>query len=94
MFWKGEIDVKDIFEHPDFDSLAAYEAARLVVPKLQAYADSLPLTDVEEKAELEDLIENFTDLSNNTEADTFEFNYLWNQVYDWADYYGVWVGTF
>jgi hypothetical protein len=77
--WQRTLDVKDVWESEDIHLIAQTAADRL-----QALT---PLTD--EFYWLEDkrleLIDELRALAEDENADTRDFDYVWNDLYDWAD---------
>lgn len=75
--WKRKVDVSQWFHD---DALSVAEKAKAIAAHLRPL-----IGDDEEAAELLDM------LAEQDEAD--DFDYVWNDLYDWADAKRVWINT-
>lgn len=78
--WKYTLDVKAAWEKVEKDELAPQEFAGIARDKLKPIAEKEP-----QDAMLKRLISALDAFSNDLNADTDEFDRLWNDVYNWAD---------
>jgi len=87
--WVIKIDIADIWQkYEDDEDFDAFKEA--LIPVLQSKVEEV----VDELGdgvgmEYEDMIQEI----ENTE-DVDEFDYVWQDMYDWADANMVWLGTF
>ena len=88
--WTIKIDVSDLWEkYQDDEDFEAFKEALL--PRLRE-----KLSEVEEELgsgvamEFDDMIDQIEYNADDVE----EFDYIWQDLYDWADANLVWLGTF
>lgn len=88
--WTIKIDVADLWEkYQDDEDFEAFKEA--LFPRLRE-----KLSEVEDKLG-SDVAMEFDDLVDQIEYnadDVEEFDYIWQDLYDWADTNMVWLGTF
>jgi Zn-dependent M32 family carboxypeptidase len=87
--WKFKIDVSEIWQKyeddNDFESFISE-----LIPALKAKQDEVTeKVDEDEAMDYEDML---NDLEGTTDED--EFDFVWQQLYDWADFNKVWIATF
>lgn len=75
--WKKHVDVSQWFHD---DALSVADKAKAITDHLRPL-----IGDDEDAAELLD------ELAHQDDAD--EFDYVWNDLYDWADANRVWINT-
>ena len=88
--WKVQIDVADLWEkYQDDEDFEAFKEA--LIPRFEDKVD-----EVSEKLGEDAAIEfdNFIEQLNYNADDVEEFDYIWQDLYDWADENLVWLGTF
>lgn len=83
--WKYKLKIKDEWEKLNNDKITRSEFSQIVISKLEAFN----ITDDEE---LDDIIFDLELIDNDTT--TVEFDWIWNDLYNWADQevppYGKW----
>jgi hypothetical protein len=84
--WNYEVDIKDIFHNED---LSFTEHRDAIVARFRAQSWFKQLVSEHEDYELSDLIDDLSDTANGA-----EFDEVWNDIYDWADHYRMWIRTF
>jgi hypothetical protein len=77
--WKYKINVKDEFQAAQRGELTFRDVARVACKQLTA----LPVYQTDD--ELMDIVETLEAVAEDTEADADDFDYVWNDLYDWAD---------
>lgn len=88
--WVIKIDVADIWQkYEDDEDFDAFKEELLPILKSKVEEVSKKLGE-EEAMEFEDLV---SEIEYNAD-DEDEFDYIWQQLYDWADSNRVWLGTF
>lgn len=88
--WKYKIDMADTWErYPDEIGFRTLKS--LVVDELNKALEDLRdiIEDEDEIMSLEDLISEI-EITDDEE----EFDPVWTELYDWADYNKVWIATF
>lgn len=89
--WKHTIDMQPEWKQ----SQDGQGSVRAVIQKLSHQCEAMPahLRD----SELEDVLCSFQNLLDNTpedeDVDADEFDYVWSELYDWADEKKVWIKT-
>lgn len=76
--WQRTLDIKDVWDSEDIPLIA-----RTAADRLEALKPLLGHPYLEEKR-LE-LVEELRDLADGSDANAFDFDYVWAGVYDWAD---------
>lgn len=78
--WNYTLNLKGFYHD---DNLDIEEKASKMVAELQILQKKLP-----NDGELEDIIDTFSGID-----DVDEFDYAMNTLYDWADFYKIWIKT-
>jgi hypothetical protein len=81
--WLLNIDIKDVWQDHD---LSFPEMRARICKTLR---DSGWLDFTHDSAGLDDVIYSLSQAESN-----YEFDYYWDQIYNYADYDRVWIGTF
>lgn len=78
--WQRTLDVKDVWDSGDNRLIVRTAASRL--KNLVPFPESLWPTIEARRLEL---VEELEDLSDDPETTTRDFDYVWSDLYDWAD---------
>lgn len=78
--WKYTLNLKEFYHD---DTMSIEDKATNMVAELQILQKKLP-----NDGELEDIIDTFSGID-----DVDELDYVMNTLYDWADFYKVWIET-
>lgn len=84
--WKAKIDIKDLWDKVSEYEITLTDFTKQVAAKLRALKGR-PWLDSNEIEELANEL-----ISAGETEDKDEFDYIWNDVYDWADRNSVWIG--
>ena len=90
--WRLKIDVKELWKRGNDRTISANEFAKRFGEILENHK-----TKVKTMATYYDFVkyENFIDDAKNNEFEDFDdFDELLNDVYNFFDYYKIWLGTF
>jgi hypothetical protein len=81
--WNKTVDVSSVFHNDDMSFIERRDA---IVKK---FRDAWPVSFTEDESlEINDILDELEETE-----DVEEFNSVWDEVYDWADYRKVWIKT-
>lgn len=88
--WKMKIDVSDIWQkYEDDNDFEAFKSELLTVLNSETEKISDVLGE-DEAREYEDMVQEIEYGADDED----EFDYIWQNLYDWADVNKVWIATF
>ena len=86
--WKHTIDIKETFKKCKNEDYPCYHLAGEIVEKL----NKLPKPFKNEQ--LQEIIENLEEFHKEKNEDVEEFDDIFDELYNWADFYRLWINVF
>jgi hypothetical protein len=80
--WQRTLDLADLWQAEANGEMTTSEVAAKLAERLKALK---PFGVESVDSERDDLVEEFTSMGEDPETDSDDFNYVMDQLYDWAD---------